>query len=131
MQMGFSVQGNQQNAANLHTHFSSAVSMGEKTNALVVKLTITVRTTSTRNDGLAARANFEQEYHFQVENLPELITAHDGHQLIDPRLVTTLISIAISTARGIVWAQTKGTFLEGFVLPIINPAKLVPNPAVS
>lgn len=129
-QIGFSVQGNPQDSINLHTHFSSAVSIDEKANALVVRLTTAIRTTSIKNDELAAKADFEQEYHFQVDNLPDLINTRDGHQLIDQRLVTTLISISISTARGIVWAQTKGTLLEDFVLPVVNPSKIVYTPDV-
>ncbi len=131
MQTGFSVHGNGADTGDLHTHFSSVVSIDEPANTVAVRLTTTVRTKGHEQDGMSAKADFEQEYRFHVGNLSGLLNTRDGQQFIDPRLITTLISISISTARGIVWAQTKGTFLDGFVLPVVNPAKLVSAAAVS
>jgi hypothetical protein len=63
---------------------------------------------------------------FLVENLKEVFTVRSNNDFdIDERLETTLVSITISTARGVLFEKTKGTLFSNFVLPLINPAEVI------
>ena len=42
--------------------------------------------------------------------------------------IHTLISIALSTSRGIMFSAFRGTFLQKSILPIVDPTAFVPNP---
>lgn len=70
--------------------------------------------------------HFELNFTFTVDNLPELLVAPDQpDSLLHPQLVLMLLSVAYSTARGILWTRLAGTPLEGITLPLINPAQLL------
>ena len=70
---------------------------------------------------------------FEVENLTELLFMVDQHPkpIPDAQLVTLLISIAYSTARGMLWTRIAGTPLEGFTLPIVDVVQLIKDSAVA
>ena len=44
---------------------------------------------------------------------------------LDPGLGNALSSITYSTARGVLLTRLQGTALQNFVLPVINPNKLL------
>lgn len=70
--------------------------------------------------------HFELTFTFTVDNLPELLIAPDQPDSpLHPQLVLMLLSVAYSTARGILWTRLAGTPLEGITLPLINPAQLL------
>lgn len=37
----------------------------------------------------------------------------------------TLLGIAFSTARGIIFERTRGTFFDGVILPVVDPFKVL------
>ncbi|MEI6141677.1 MAG: hypothetical protein WCP85_20565 [Mariniphaga sp.] len=57
---------------------------------------------------------------FLVENLQVFNSATDLVKLPD-QFITTLNSISLSTTRGIMFSQFKGTFMHNVFLPIVNP----------
>ncbi len=64
------------------------------------------------------------EFHFHVENLKDFFIQDDNETMkMDASLATTLLAMAYSTARGIVFERTRGTFFDGIVLPVIDPYK--------
>lgn len=70
------------------------------------------------------------ECFFQIAGLDELLHSKPNEPI--PQLIAvTAVSIAYSTTRGLLTAKASGTFLEGAVLPIVQPAKLLaPNQPV-
>jgi len=48
---------------------------------------------------------------------------------LGPDLSATLIGITYSTARGIIYERSKGTFLEYHLLPVVDPYRFVTPPA--
>jgi hypothetical protein len=63
---------------------------------------------------------------YRIENLEELAIAEKNKRLIiNPGLANALSSVTYSTCRGILLTRLQGTALQNFVLPIINPNKLL------
>jgi hypothetical protein len=63
---------------------------------------------------------------YQTENLKDLAKPDDNNLIkLDPGLANALSSVTYSTSRGILLTRLQGTALQNFVLPIINPNKLL------
>lgn len=65
------------------------------------------------------------EFHFVVENFHEFIPTNKKESLIDSALPATLLGMAYSTSRGIIFERTRGTFFQGVLLPVIDPFKML------
>ena len=66
---------------------------------------------------------------YKVLNLYDLIPPDDKFSSkIPENFMHTLLSIALSTSRGILSAKTEGSLLNGIYLPIINPSVFKPIP---
>lgn len=64
------------------------------------------------------------EFHFSVENFRDFIKEEeDGSVKLNADLGATLLGMAYSTARGIVFERTRGTFFDGVILPVLDPYK--------
>lgn len=44
---------------------------------------------------------------------------------VDIGLAASLVGLAYSTARGIILERTSGTILNGIIIPVIDPMKLL------
>ena len=62
---------------------------------------------------------------FEIENMNDFINSKTKKINLPDEFVITLNSITISTARGIMFNQFKGTFLHNAILPIINPGSFL------
>lgn len=87
---------------------------------------IEIKTESQEANPQESIGNFHFVFIYQIANLEEL-AERDKNNLIklDPALGNVLSSITYSTARGILLTKLQGTAFQGFVLPIINPNKLL------
>ena len=64
---------------------------------------------------------------FGVKNIDSFIDKKDDNLVNLPdQFIQTLISISLSTSRGILAAKTEGTILNGIYLPVLNPSKFKP-----
>lgn len=73
-----------------------------------------------------ASSKFHIVYIFNVENFKELAKVIDDNNLdIEGGLATSLASIVYSTSRGILMTRFQGTALADFILPVIDPSKLL------
>ncbi len=75
-----------------------------------------------------AKGYFEFVYVFEVENLSELAKLNhkdDEEVEVDGNLGAALASIVYSTSRGILMTRFQGTVLQEFILPVIDPTKLL------
>lgn len=78
------------------------------------------------NELIGITAEYKIEFIIQVDNLEEYkVDNEDGSHSYHPMLGGTLVSIVYSTARGIIISRTQGTLLEGVILPVIDPIKLL------
>ena len=73
-----------------------------------------------------AKGSFHFVYVFHVENLEVLAIPDKNYRIeLNGGLGNALASITYSTTRGILFARLKGTALENFMLPVIDPNKLL------
>lgn len=59
---------------------------------------------------------------FLVENMPEFASPTSNLVELPEQFIVTLNSISLSTTRGIMFSQFKGTYMHPAILPIVNPA---------
>jgi len=62
---------------------------------------------------------------FKIANFNDFFDSETKQVSFPESSITTLNSITISTTRGIMFAQFKGTFLNRAILPVINPQNFV------
>jgi hypothetical protein len=90
--------------------------------------TISVKTDSKGENENEATGNFHLIFIYRIENLEELAIPEKNKRLnLNPGLANALSSVTYSTSRGILLTRLQGTALQNFVLPIINPSKLLHN----
>jgi hypothetical protein len=89
---------------------------------------IQIKTESKGGNKKEAMGSFHLVFIYHVANLEELAKP-DKNNLIElhPALGNALSSITYSTSRGVLLTRLQGTALQNFVLPIINPNKLLHN----
>jgi len=63
---------------------------------------------------------------FEVMNMGDFVVSENNIQFPEA-ILTTFNSVTISTIRGMMFTQFKGTFLHNAFLPIINPQSFVVN----
>lgn len=63
---------------------------------------------------------------FFIENLKDIFIVRSNTDFdINERFESTLVGLAISTGRGILFEKTSGTIFNNFIFPIINPMELI------
>ena len=94
--------------------------------------TVSVKTDSKGENETEATGNFHLIFIYRIENLEELAIPEKNKRLnLNPGLGNALSSVTYSTSRGILLTRLQGTALQNFVLPIINPNKLLHNSSIS
>jgi hypothetical protein len=68
---------------------------------------------------------FEFVYLYKVDQISRYIKASGGNFKMKPVLANSIAAISYSTSRGVLLMQIKGSALEKFILPIINPNELL------
>jgi hypothetical protein len=60
---------------------------------------------------------------YEIINFDEFINTQDSNSIMIPdQFIHTLLSITLSTSRGILAAKTEGTILKNIYMPVMNPA---------
>ena len=70
-------------------------------------------------------ASFSAACTFEVVNLEEYIDKKTSQVNLPENILISFNSITISTVRGIMYSQFKGTFLQNAILPVIDTAALM------
>lgn len=87
---------------------------------------VNVETKSGRENTEEAIGNFSFVFVFHVDNIEELTKLEEDNTVnVNPVLGNALAAITYSTSRGILMARFQGTALRNFILPVINPNKLI------
>ena len=71
--------------------------------------------------------NYKGAFDFKINNLKDNVQVTDGNIQIPDNILITLLTIAISSARGIIIAKTAGAFINKYYLPILNPEDILEN----
>lgn len=73
-----------------------------------------------------SKGSFHFVFIYLIDNLDVLAVVDKNQRIsLDPFLANALASITYSTSRGILMMKLQGTALKNFILPIINPSKLI------
>jgi len=64
---------------------------------------------------------------FEVANLEEFLPEGSQKVSFPDNILVSFNSISISTMRGIMFSQFKGTYLQNAVLPVIDPTSFIKN----
>ena len=68
---------------------------------------------------------------FEIINFKDLLTPETPNLIKLPDLLSqTLLSISLSTSRGILAAKTEGTILKNVYLPVLNPTDFKAKPQI-
>ncbi len=63
---------------------------------------------------------------FMVNDLSSILKIKDNNDFtMEEKWEITFVSLAISTARGMMASRTAGTFYEKFIFPVIDPSKVM------
>jgi len=73
---------------------------------------------------IEASCKFEIAYIFHVKNLDDLTTEQEDHVQVDDELATSLVNIAYSTSRGIIFTRCQGTVFNRLILPVTSTKEL-------
>ncbi len=65
--------------------------------------------------------SFSASCGYEISNIGNFITTNDNQVNIPENLIFTLNSVTISTVRGMMFSQFRGTFLHNAVLPLADP----------
>ncbi len=64
---------------------------------------------------------------YEVPDIMDYIDKNNNLPKFPETFLTTINSITISTVRGIMFSQFRGTFLHNAVLPVVDPKSFVPQ----
>lgn len=79
---------------------------------------------SDENDQETLFGNITTSCNFEIQNLDDSIEKDNGKVDFPEEILHTLNSISISTTRGVMFSQFRGTFLHHAYLPLIDPKSL-------
>ena len=71
--------------------------------------------------------NYKGSFDFKIDNLKDTIKVTNDNIQVPDNILITLLTIAISSARGIIIAKTAGAFINKYYLPILDPNEILKN----
>ncbi len=84
-----------------------------------------IKTDSNKANSHEATGNFHLAYVYKVRNLEEWAQDNGAGIVCDPILANALSASSYSTSRGILLTRLQGTALSQFILPVVNPKRLL------
>ncbi|MEN3322234.1 hypothetical protein VP395_00715 [Mariniflexile soesokkakense] len=73
-----------------------------------------------------AGAHFVLDFHFKIEDLKNHYELKEDNAIIFLGVfIATLLGISFSTARGIIYERISNTNMQGIILPIVSPQKML------
>ena len=79
-----------------------------------------------QRDAKISNAHFNIEFHFQITNLKDFYTLNENETpVFHGLLITTLLGLSFSTARGIIYERLSKTNMAGIILPVVSPQKML------
>lgn len=117
---------NPQPPTSISFHFGQGFGMNRSKKTCRFILEITMEGHGTDEELLGVQAAYTLDFRFLVDNFEDYVMSGKKESFhLHPMLGSTLLGIAFSTARGIILERTKGSYLDGVILPIVSPMKLL------
>lgn len=71
-------------------------------------------------------AFFQIDYHYQIENMSNFYKiSEDGKPIFSAQMIATLLGIALSTSRGIIFERLGKEGIVDVILPVVSPQKML------
>jgi hypothetical protein len=108
--------------------FELGTGINKDDNVIGINLLVNIVAKDNTNQMLSIKGSYTHEIIFIVDNLKDFLEPDESDNnkyKIDGGLGSTIVSIAYSTIRGIIFTRTQGTSLGSVILPVINPKKLM------
>ncbi|HLW08043.1 MAG TPA: hypothetical protein VKY45_10830 [Marinilabiliaceae bacterium] len=67
----------------------------------------------------------QTDYHFQIENMRQFYELKEEQPVFFAPLLATVLGIAISTTRGILFEKLENQGIHNILIPILSPQKLL------
>lgn len=88
-----------------------------------IKLKVDIVAYNSKGTSLPRKGSFTHEIVFRVENLDDFAKSEEGK--LSAILGSTLVGMAYSTIRGMIFMRTQTTSLGAVILPVVAPLKLM------
>ena len=107
--------------------FDASIGVKVEDKVIGVKLSVDIEALGREKQKLSLAASYTHEFIFIIDNLDEFtdMVENQPEPKVDRLMLATLVGIAYSTVRGIVYTRTQGTELKGILMPVIDPKKLL------
>jgi hypothetical protein len=108
-------------------NFDASIGVNAQERIVGVKLLVEIKVARPGTNELALVASYTHELVFVIDNLYDFTDPIENQPepKVDRLMLGTLVGVAYSTVRGIIFNRTQGTKLQGILLPVIDPKKLV------
>jgi len=90
----------------------------------VLLAALSIALIDSRNPGNIPVATLGITFAYIIDNFNDIFPSTNKQSEVPQELTEIVNSISISTCRGILFSQFRGTFLNGVVLPILDPKLL-------
>jgi len=91
-----------------------------------IKIGLLIDLETDKSDGDGANAHFNIDFHFQIEELKKYYKFNENkNPVFSGLLIATLLGLSFSTARGIIYERLSNTNMQGIILPIVSPQKML------
>ncbi len=92
-----------------------------------IELKIDIEAIDNANKSIGVNGSYTHEVIFSIDNMDDFIDPAEKVEdtVMDLLLMATLVGIAYSTIRGIIFCRTQGTSLGTVILPVVDPKKML------
>lgn len=102
---------------NFETKIKTALTLDQKQFHVIPDVTVIY------DEDKSIHASIKVSFTFEIDNFAEFKSGESFN--FPDQFIVTMVSISISTLRGIMYSQFRGTFLNNTILPIIDPKSFV------
>jgi hypothetical protein len=79
-----------------------------------------------KNSDVEFKALFNIDFHYKIKDLNHFYELEkDDNLVFSGTLISTLIGISFSTARGIIYQRLAATNMKDIILPVVSPSKIL------
>jgi len=95
-------------------------------NRSIIRLNFIVEGKTEDESPLGIAAAYTIDFLFEVENMPDFVDTGNSTEIkVDGIFGATLLGLALSTSRGILLERTHGTYFANFLLPVLDPMRMI------
>jgi hypothetical protein len=79
---------------------------------------------------IIAESSYTLSFVYQIGNFGDAVEEKEGGIVLNNAMAATLAGIAFSTTRGILLTRFQGTMFKDFILPVIDPKKMLDDKVI-